>query len=89
MEKSEIDKIIENMRKLPKGNKNIDAVDCVGDNSYRYYLQEFYNITDSNYYSGDMVYIVEELSEMLEEYPNNDKLIHLGKTLIIKNFNTK
>lgn len=86
MEKSEIDKIIENMRKLPKGNKNIDAVDCVGDNSYRYYLQEFYDLADSNYYSGDMVYIVEELSEMLEEYPNNDKLIHLAKNLNYQKF---
>lgn len=82
----EIDKIIQNMFELPKGNKKIDAVDCVGYDSYKYNLQEFYNLANSNYYSGNMVYIVEELSEMLKEYPDNDKLISLAKNLNYQSF---
>lgn len=82
----ELEKIVQAMFKLPKGGKNIDAVDCVGYDSYKYNLQEFYNLANSNYYSGDMVYIAEELSEMLEEYPNNDKLITLAKNLNYQKF---
>ena len=82
----ELEKIIQAMFKLPKGGKHIDAVDCVGSDSYEYNLQEFYNLANSNYYSGDMVYIAEELSEMLKEYPNNDKLITLAKNLNYQKF---
>ncbi len=83
---SEVEKIIEEMFKLPKGDKNTDAIDCVGYNNYKYNLQEFYNLADTNYYSGNKVYIVEELSEMLLEHPDNKKLISLAKTLNYQSF---
>lgn len=82
----EIDEIIENMFKLPAGGKNIDAIDCVGYNGYRMYLQEFYDLADSNYYSGNMVYIAEELAEMLKEHSDNNKLINLAKNLNFRKF---
>lgn len=82
----ELEKIVQAMLKLPKGGKNIDAVDCVGYDSYKYNLQEFYNLADSNYYLGDIVYIAEELSEILKKYPNNDKLIILAKNLNYQKF---
>ena len=82
----ELEKIVQAMFNLPKGGKNIDAVDCVGYNSYRYNLQEFYNLADSNYYSGNIVYIAEELSEILKKYPNNKKLIILAKNLNYQKF---
>ena len=82
----EFEKIVQSMFELPKGGKNIDAVDCVGYNNYRYNLQEFYNLANSNYYSGNIVYIAEELSEMLKQYPDNNKLISLAKTLNYQKF---